>query len=178
MSRQPFPLMPNTMVYFGNSSTPKHCLILSADEDYVTYRMWPYAAGTSYRISRWEMDLLAPKGMQNRIAELRHAMERSSGEIVEYYAGEIAKLAATMQGTGPTVDPASLEAVYVSAIYQGSKEGLRSNDPWYAAEEYGGVGARESDEGTVYLIASDRGRVARMEATGDWKIKEVTARTN
>lgn len=56
------------------------------------------------------------------------------------------------------------------ARYVGKCEHLRGQDPWYAAEGFGGVGGLTVDGETLYVINGAMSEFKRCAVSADWQV--------
>lgn len=164
---------PNTFLYIGYSSAPKGAIVLSATEDRVRFRCYPYTPGSDRVEQRAVFEALAHKGTAQHVANLRQslALYPRAGELRDRIERQIAEYAAALDGGElPAIDPVDFERVRWVARYVGPVDHLRARDAWYAAEQFGGVGGREVDGETLYEIDGAMSEFKRCAASPDWQV--------
>ena len=165
------PAKPNTYVWYGYGSSPSGRLVMDVSDNFVTVRSYPYTPKSEYRTTRTEFEMLAYKGCMTRLGQLKAVRDMNAeSDEKDGIDQRITELEATMRGEGPTVDPVSFERCTFVARYVGKRDHLRSKDPWYAAEHYGGVGAQEEYGITMYFIEGSIGSMRELVASGDWVV--------
>ena len=167
---------PNTFVFIGHSDSPRGAVVLAVTANTVTFRTYPYAEGMEHTERRDIFEALAYAGMTTR---MMHA-KQSRRYLVNTVAckSELDQQDATIAGyqralnTGelPTIDPVDFLPVVWTARYVGKVEHLRGQDPWFAAEGFGGVGGLTVDGETLYVINGAMSELKRCAVSADWQI--------
>jgi hypothetical protein len=159
---------PNAFVFIGFSASPEGAVVLGVTADRVTFRTYPYAEGMERTERRDIFEALAHAGMTNRVKAMRAA---SLGLPLYDMQSAIAGYQRALDtGELPTIDPVDYLPVVWVARYVGKCEQLRGQDPWYAAEGFGGVGGLTVDGETLYVINGAMSEFKRCAASADWQI--------
>lgn len=130
-------LLPNHAYYLGASSSPSRVIVTSVGENRFTYRSFPYQGRDIAIEAAIGLDLI------EQGCRTRHAMTKV------FAPEEAAWLARVLDGgPGEPDDPAR----WVPVRWRVQPVKPYKGDPWYWAEEYGGVGGVETDNGYAYEI--------------------------
>ena len=155
----------------GASSSPKLVYITSATSDRIKYKPYPFHGKDVQEviIERWIAEDLIARGTKT----LYDMMKRG-----RLYDAEIAaSIEAAM--TGKEARPVNIrgyERVTVNVVATKGRppRGVsRENDPWYWAEEYGGVGAREENGEYVYQITTNRRGLEELQNDKRFRVIDV-----
>jgi hypothetical protein len=155
---------PNTFVFIGHSDSPRGVVVLAVTANTVTFRTYPYAEGSERTERRDIFEALARAGMTNR------ALVRSVCRCGNCSSAIAGYQRALDTGELPTIDLVDFLPVVWTARYVGKVEHLRGQDPWYAAEDFGGVGGLIVDGQTLYVINGAMSEFKRCAVSVDWQI--------
>jgi len=153
-----FVVRANRTYFMGASSSPEQVYVLSVDGDVVTHvrcgaLKFDREKALIVRTPSWIAEDLMARGTATRIAVLRGAVAHLPAE---WYGAELARLEAQLAGKETAEEPIDAfkgVTMYLVATSPIDRTKGRAGDPWYAAEEYGNVGAREREDGTyVYRV--------------------------
>jgi len=158
---------PNTFVFIGHSDSPRGAVVLAVTADTVTFRTYPYAEGMEHTERRDIFEALAYVGMTNRVKSMRAA---SLGLALYDLDKAIAGYQRALDtGELPTIDPVDFLPVVWIARYV-TLTAVCGQDPWYAAEGFGGVGGLTVDGETLYVINGAMSEFKRCAVSADWQI--------
>jgi len=159
-------ILPNREYYLGASSSPDHIIVTRVDKDTIYYKAHPYKTET-----RIQMDIgkdLIVKGSETWL----------KGPYPQYQRELASSLKDLLSGgTGKQIDPKDFERVLVRVRpTEAPKSKSRADDPWYAAEEYGGVGGydhKDSPTGMDYDISTSRGSLKKIKSDKRFTVVSV-----
>jgi hypothetical protein len=161
---------PNTVYYFGASSSPQRIVTETVTSDVVTYYVFgPQGKASRMREQRWIWEDLAAKGSQTWL--------KTYGKYHPEQAASLSNLLDGRPGTEVNLPKflADQEKIYAVVVPDQEEFARSGRDPWYAAEEYGGVaGFADSDQLEILM---NRGELEALQRDPRFNVVNVkTAR--
>lgn len=164
-------LQPGVIYYMGASSSPDQIMITglegASDSGAIHYKSYPFTGKEARIENEIGRDLIA----QGTATELKRrkefparmaSLKRDPGyaKVIEAdpdYQADIASMEAVLAGRpGKVEDPYDYWPRYVTVEATKPASEYPRGDPWYGAEEYGGVGGLERGGKTLYEIHTNR----------------------
>lgn len=148
-------LLANRSYLYGASSAPKIVFVVRFDDEKVSffYESELRELGRAAPLRReqsWIFCDLAQRGTKTALEQARGAFASTKQP---FYAQQIAELEAKLAGDAERAPEESVDKFIGEVIFLISSAQPGNKDPWYAAEEYGGVGRRKLDDGRyVYRV--------------------------
>jgi hypothetical protein len=146
------------MYGMGASSSPHMIYVTSVTEDHIKYKNWPFD-GRELVIARWIGEDLIRQGTETK---------QRDNEVLQRQYGFKRPIAVK-------INPRMYKPVRVFVVATVPAGKTRETDPWYWAEEYGGVGARETSHGYEYNINTSFGDLRRIRKDKRFKVVRTEA---
>lgn len=142
----------------GASSSPHLVYITDVTADRIKYKNYPFD-GRELVVERWIGEDLIRQGTETKLRD---------NEVLQRQYGFKRPIAVK-------INPRKYKPVIAYAIATVPAGKTRETDPWYWAEEYGGVGARETPQGYEYRINTSFGDLARLRKDKRFKVVRTEA---
>lgn len=153
-------IVPHRIYAMGASSSPDLVYVTSATADRIHYKRYPFH-GKELVVERWIGEDLMAQGTRTYLSQWAQHMDPALRNSME---------SVLQGGDGKAIDVRDYEPVMVVVEATGARGSGRANDPWDAAEQYGGVGSFEKDGRTLYEIHTDRGRLNKLQTDRRFRI--------
>lgn len=142
-------LLANRSYLYGASSSPKIVFVISFDAEKVSffYESELRELGRAAPLRReqsWIFCDLAQRGTKTALEQARGAFASTKQP---FYAQQIVELEAKLAGDAERAPEESVDKFVGAIIYLVPSTQPIECDPWYAAEEYGGVIGQKLDDG-------------------------------
>ena len=160
-------LLANRSYLYGASSSPKIVFVVEADDERVSYfyeselRTLGRAAPLR-REQSWIFCDLAQRGTKTALEQAREAFASTKHPL---HAQRIAALEAKLAGDAGRVPEESVDRFVGEIVYLVPSAQPGEGDPWYAAEEYGGVGRQKLEDGRYVYRVDTTAELARKAKT-------------
>ena len=180
----------------GASDSPSDVLITSVNADGFTYRDYPFD-GQDHRVVGSDVlfhrDLILD-GTRTEVEHLRRLKTRGlfdlgPDHVPSWAVARLAELEGILRGEAPTAPEGGPEAVILArkpvhfelAVVPGTDPALfderEGNDPWYAAESYGGVASTDASGETVYEVHGNLADARRAKADPRFRFLRCVSRS-
>ncbi len=151
--------------WIGHSSSPQMVVVTDVTDKLVKYKRYPFT-GAAQSMERWIFADMAAKGSAQYLrsygAHMDPELKRSLESLLKGGKGRKENMD----------DYRPVTMTLAPADSQGS------NDLWYAAEEYGGVGGEHQDDGTMhYVVDTQQKSVEKAKNDPRFKVLKVVNRT-
>jgi hypothetical protein len=164
---QAMTVRPRRIYALGASTSPKLVYVTQVTDDHIRYKVYPFS-GREIVIERWIGEDLIRRGSH---AYLKHVGPHGDTELQ-------AAVRESLAGGGGDYDAKKWERWVVTAVATTPRRSPdrrgRESDPWYWAEQYGGVAGRETPSGYEYLIDTTLAGYERLKKDSRFRI--VSAR--
>ncbi len=154
-----FRVEPGVVYGFGASSSPDLVYVTSVTDNLIRYIRYPFH-GKEQVIERWIGEDLLAKGTRTKVADENRRLSMGWPETA--WAASFRSSIAGGPGVKIRVKDYEPVTVTVVAVDQLRAKG-RDNDPWYWAEEYGGVAGLKVEGQEGYEINSNRAELEKLQ---------------
>lgn len=152
--------------WLGASSSPKMVILTDVTDDRVKYKTYPFT-GSAMTLERWIAADLLTRGTETHLKQYAAHMDPDLKRSLE----------SLLRGSkGRKEDIEGYRPVTMTLAPADDQKG---NDLWYAAEEYGGVGGLQQDDGSyLYEVNAEKRAVERVKNDPRFKLVKVENRSS